>query len=184
MQLLRLSRRMLCRYSGTGAGISFWRSELQSTQVRPQPSRTSAELGGCSLGASSSPCGTYVFMRDRRRSTVATCAFTFMHNTGQVFFLPTRFFFTHVLLAVLLNSAFRWLRRPASDKTKYYAMESWMVDVPIVLASFGEAFACDAWLSRFGGHVCFDMVVPVMFTAYLAVLVLTGDGSREAGLGT
>jgi len=126
----------------------------------------------------------YMFMRDRRRSTVATCAFTFMHNTGQVFFLPTRFFFTHVLLAVLLNSAFRWLRRPASDKTKYYAMESWMVDVPIVLASFGEAFACDAWLSRFGGHVWFDMVVPVMFTAYLAVLVLTGDGSREAGLGT
>jgi len=119
----------------------------------------------------------YLFMRDRRRSVAAALGLAALHNTTQVVFLPTRFFFTHVLLAVLLNSAGRWLARPRAEKTKYYALESWLVDVPIALASFGEALTCDTWLARYGGHVWFDMVVPVMFTVHLAVLVLANDGA-------
>jgi hypothetical protein len=50
------------------------------------------------------------------RSAVQTYLFTFaltvlswaaFHNGLQIFFLPTRFFLTHVLMAVLLSSAFR-----------------------------------------------------------------------------
>ena len=123
-------------------------------------------------------------MRDKSRSTATTLGFALMHNTLQVFFLPTRFFFTHVLLAVLLGSALRWLRRPAVMKTKYYALESWLVDVPIMLASFTEALACDSLLVRYGGHVWFDLVVPVMFTVYLAVLLFTGDGDSDGGGGS
>ena len=121
----------------------------------------------------------YGFMRDKRRSIKVTCRFAMAHNSLQVFFLPTRFFFTHVLMAVLLNSAVRWLSRDPREKTKYYAMESWLVDVPIVLASFFEAFTCDAFLIRYGGHLWFDMVVPIMFGVYFAILVYTGDGKNK-----
>jgi hypothetical protein len=53
----------------------------------------------------------YMFMRDKRRSVATTCAYALGHNTLQVFFLPTHFFFTHVLMGVLLGSALRWLGR-------------------------------------------------------------------------
>jgi hypothetical protein len=122
----------------------------------------------------------YCFMRDKRRSTTTTCLFAMAHNILQVFFLPTRFFFTHVLMAVLLNSAVRWLSRDSLEKTKYYALESWLVDVPIVLASFFEALTCDSFLMRYGGHVWFDMVVPVMFLVYFLVLVVSGDSTDVA----
>lgn len=118
-------------------------------------------------------------MRDKRRSFKVTCLFAMAHNSLQVFFLPTRFFFTHVLMAVLLNSAIRWLSRAPKDKTKYYALESWLVDVPIVLASFFEALTCDAFLIHVGGHIWFDMVVPVMFSVYFCILVYTGDGAKR-----
>ena len=119
------------------------------------------------------------FVRDKRRSLVVSCSLAAAHNALQVWMLPTRFFFTHVLLAVLGGSAVRWLSKPASEKTRYYALESWLVDVPIMLASFGEALSCDAFLARFGGHVWFDMVVPIGFCAYVAVLVLSGDGDGD-----
>jgi len=118
----------------------------------------------------------YGFMRDKSRSVPVTLAFALFHNVLQVFILPSRFFFTHVLMAVLLNSAFRGLSRPASDKkNKYYDMEAILVDVPILLATFGEALSCDSFLKAYGGHVWFDMVVPVMFTVYYAILVFTND---------
>jgi hypothetical protein len=41
-----------------------------------------------------------------------------------------------------------------------------------VLASFGEALSCDSFLASVGGHVWFDMVVPVMFAVYYCVLVM------------
>jgi hypothetical protein len=126
----------------------------------------------------------FCFMRDRRRSARATLAFAAAHNFVQLFCLPARFFFTHVLMAVLLSSAVRWLRRPLAEKTLYYTLESWLVDVPIVLMSFVEALGCDAFLMGAGGHVWFDMVVPVMFAVYFALLVATGDGARGGAGGT
>lgn len=117
----------------------------------------------------------YGFMRDSRRSTRTALAFAMAHNVVQVFFLPTRFFFTHMLMAVLLNSAVRGLARRASEKDRYYDMEAALVDVPILLMTFGEALSCDAFLARYGGHVWFDMVVPVMFTVYYVLLLLCPD---------
>ena len=54
-------------------------------------------------------------------------------------------------------------------------MEAILVDIPILLASFGEALSCDSFLKQYGGHVWFDMVVPVMFTVYYAILIFTKD---------
>lgn len=113
----------------------------------------------------------YGFMMDKRRSTPVTIGFTVFHNTLQTFFLPSRYFFTHVLKAVLLGSAIRWLLRPRADKSRYYALEAWLVDVPVLLASFGEALTCDTFLKRYGGHVWFDMVVPFGFLLYYMVLI-------------
>merc|ERR1719479_672131 len=117
----------------------------------------------------------YGFMRDSRRSFSVAVAFAMVHNIAQVFFLPTRFFFTHVLLAVLLNLAVRGLTRRVEDKDRYYSMEAALVDVPILLASFGEAITCDFFLVNYGGHVWFDMVVPAMFCVYFAVLIISPD---------
>ena len=90
----------------------------------------------------------YGFMRDRRRGLATTLAFAVGHNALQCFLLPTRFFFTHVLMAVLLGSAVRKLSLPAHEKDIYYDLEAWLVDVPIMLASFGEALTCDSFLAH------------------------------------
>ena len=126
----------------------------------------------------------YGFMRDDRRRVTTALGLALAHNTLQIFFLPTRFFFTHVLMAVLINSAVQWLKRPPDDPraSVYYDLEAWLVDVPIVLASFGEACTCDSFLVRYGGHVWFDMVVPVMFVVYFAVLLLTGWGTLDGSV--
>lgn len=113
----------------------------------------------------------YGFMMDKRRSIATTFGFVFFHNTLQMFCLPSSLFFTHVLMAVLLNSAFRWLARPITEKTRYYTMEAWLVDVPILLASFGEAASCERFLIYVGGHVWFDMVVPFGFMLYYVILI-------------
>merc|ERR1719473_661539 len=110
------------------------------------------------------------FMRDQRRTFTETMLWATFHNMLQCFFLPTRFFFSHVLLAVLLSSAVRGLLRDPSTKDTYYDLEAALVDVPILLATFGEALGCDDYLLPIGGHVWFDMVVPVMFGVYFAVL--------------
>lgn len=111
------------------------------------------------------------FMRDARRSTTTALAFAAFHNGLQLFLLPTTAFFTHVLIAVLLSSALRKMAQPAARKTLYYDLESWLVDVPILLMTFGEALTCDAGLLDVGGHVWFDMVVPAGFVVYFAILL-------------
>merc|ERR1712046_360179 len=83
-------------------------------------------------------------------------------------------------MAVLLNSALRGLTRPAVEKDRYYDMEAALVDVPILLMTFGEALPCDVFLARYGGHVWFDMVVPVMFTVYYVLLLLYPEVSKVA----
>ena len=85
--------------------------------------------------------------------------------------MPTRLFFVHVLLAVLLSSALRGLARAPEEKDRYYDMEAILVDVPILLATFGEAITCDSFLINYGGHVWFDMVVPFGFIAYYMILL-------------
>lgn len=93
------------------------------------------------------------------------------HNFLQVFVLPTRYFFVHVLLAVLGSSAIRGLSREQHEKDRYYAMEATLVDVPILIMTFTEAFCCDTWFMSVGGHVWFDMVVPFGFFLYYAILI-------------
>lgn len=114
----------------------------------------------------------YGFMRQRSAKRTSTFAFALalFHNSLQVFILPTRLFFTHVLLAVLASSSFRGLSRDYSEKTIYYALEAWLVDVNILVMTFVESFTCETFLLHIGGHVWFDMVVPFGFTAYFFIL--------------
>jgi len=123
----------------------------------------------------------FAFMRDSRRKLSTTILWAFLHNSLQVFVIPTRFFFTHVLMAVPLHSGVRAIFfRARSQKDIYYAMEAWLVDVPILLMSFGEAIACEDFLVHYGGHVWFDMVVPIGFIVYYMILVIGGKTWRDA----
>ena len=124
----------------------------------------------------------YGFMRDRRRSVAWTLGLATAHNGLQCFWLPSRFFFAHVLLAVLLNSAVRKLALPAAEKDIYYDMEAWLVDIPIVLMTFVEALSCDAFLMDIGGHVWFDMAVPVGFAVYYGVLLARHQPARAGNV--
>merc|ERR1719229_1249099 len=114
----------------------------------------------------------YGFMRQRNSKRSSTTAFmmALFHNSLQVFILPSRWFFTHVLIAVLTSSSLRGLSREHKDKTIYYALEAWFVDVNILVMTFVEAFTCESFLMHIGGHVWFDMVVPVGFTVYFFLL--------------
>eukprot|EP00039_Didymoeca_costata_P025274 m.12820 g.12820 ORF g.12820 m.12820 type:complete len:292 (-) comp4735_c0_seq1:114-989(-) len=123
----------------------------------------------------------YGFMRDKSRSFTTAMTYAMGHNALQIFVLPSKFFFTHVLLAVLVNSAIRWLRKPQTEKSVYYDLEACLVDVPIMLAAFVEGCTCDSFLSHFGGHVWFDMVVPVMFTVYYIILTRNGKLFKTNG---
>jgi len=59
------------------------------------------------------------FVRDKKRSLAVSCSLAAAHDALQaVWVLPTRFFFTHVLLAVLGGSAVRWLSKDTSQKTR------------------------------------------------------------------
>ena len=115
------------------------------------------------------------FMRDKSRSLSKTMLLATFHNILQVYFLPTRFFFTHVLKAVLVGSAIRWLMRPRGEKSKYYTYEAWLVDVPILVMTYFEAVTCDSFLVHYGGHVFFDLVVPFGFIVYFSILIYEGD---------
>jgi hypothetical protein len=114
----------------------------------------------------------YGFMRQRsaKRSAEFAMGLALFHNSLQVFVLPTRLFFTHVLLAVLGSSSLRGLSRERHEKTIYYALEAWLVDVNILVMTFIESFTCESFLIHLGGHVWFDMVVPFGFTAYFFIL--------------
>mmetsp|Transcript_32510 Transcript_32510/g.108481 ORF Transcript_32510/g.108481 Transcript_32510/m.108481 type:complete len:204 (+) Transcript_32510:377-988(+) len=92
----------------------------------------SLAAGGSSALAfeSLSPCGRVIafvmlfpvwlgFVRDKKRSLAVSCSLAAAHDALQaVWVLPTRFFFTHVLLAVLGGSAVRWLSKDTSQKTR------------------------------------------------------------------
>jgi len=114
----------------------------------------------------------YGFMRQRnsKRSHLTAFSLALFHNSLQVFILPTRWFFTHVLIAVLTSSALRGLSRDPKDKTIYYALEAWLVDVNILVMTFVESFTCETFLIHVGGHLWFDMVVPIGFTVYFFLL--------------
>lgn len=43
------------------------------------------------------------------RSFKVACAFSLFHNLIQMFVIPSKFFFTHVLMAVLANGAIKKL---------------------------------------------------------------------------
>lgn len=118
----------------------------------------------------------YGFKRDARfRSTGVAVLLALIHNTLQFFIFPSKFFFVHVLISVLGDSAVRgiWFR---SNKDLYYDLEAWLVDVPILLMTFTESLGCDAFLLPYGGHLWFDMVVPVGFFVYYAIVILSGEG--------
>jgi hypothetical protein len=126
----------------------------------------------------------YGFMRQRssKRSAEFAMGLALFHNTLQVFVLPTRLFFTHVLLAVLGSSSLRGLSRDPHEKTIYYALEAWLVDVNILVMTFVESFTCESFLIHLGGHVWFDMVVPFGFTAYFFILFNQHCRVKYAGL--
>lgn len=118
------------------------------------------------------------FNRDSRRSLQTTVMLALFHNTLQFFFLPTHFFFVHVLLSVLGGSSIRgiWFR---DDKDLFYDLEAVFVDIPILLMTFTEALTCDSFLASIGGHLWFDMVVPFGFYFYYGIILVTGHGLKK-----
>ena len=122
----------------------------------------------------------YGFMQDKRRTFAVTMAFAIFHNTAQIFCIPTRFFFVHVLMAVLLGGALRGLAREPEDKDRYYAMEAALVDIPILALTFTEALTCDSFLIKYGGHVWFDMAVPFGFIVYYMILLCHPEYEKDA----
>lgn len=116
---------------------------------------------------------------DQFRSPTVALMLAFIHNTLQFFILPSKFFFVHVLMAVLGDCAISglWFR---TDKDVYYDLEAWLVDIPILLMTFTEALGCDAFLLPMGGHFWFDMVVPFGFFTYYSILVFIGERTQKS----
>ena len=121
----------------------------------------------------------YGFMRCGRRKQSTAIFLALFNNIISLFVIPSRFFFTYVQTTVVgINSALVGLTR--TDKDKYYDMEAILVDIPIVSASFVEAMGCESFLMSIGGHVWYDLVVPVSFFLYYgAVAVDHASASKE-----
>lgn len=62
----------------------------------------------------------YGFMRGNGGNECGRAAVTsLLHNTAQMCLLPSSFFFTHVLMAVVVGAALRGLKQPEAEKNRY-----------------------------------------------------------------
>ena len=78
------------------------------------------------------------------------------------FFVPGTMGFAYVSTVLIITAS---IANFSKRESPYYNSESF-VSCPVVLMAFVEGFACDAFLKHVGGHLWYDLTIPICFTAY------------------
>jgi hypothetical protein len=119
----------------------------------------------------------YAFIRSIGQSssygTVITLSM--IYNVINFFLVPTKFGFTYVQTILLMTAS---LFAITSPKRKYYVAEAFLVNLPVGLVSWVEAIGCDAFLVKFGGHLWYDMSIPISFCLFLTYVALQESSKK------
>lgn len=104
------------------------------------------------------------------RVIILSSAYTLIH----VFFIPARFGFTYVqTMLVVTYSLYGILKE---KKSEFYTATATFISLPVILVSWLEALACEAFYMHIGGHVWYDLTIPLSYCAYFLYISGTGKG--------
>lgn len=81
-------------------------------------------------------------------------------------FIPIQFGFTYVQTILLLLASINDLGLKKEDKNVYYTLKACIVNVPIGLVGWLEAYMCNSILIYIGGHVWYDCTIPISIMVY------------------
>lgn len=140
--------------------------------------------GGGAVGVTPGVCAALVFfwyllLRPLSRSRALVCAMSLAHSTALMTFVPPVFAFTYVQTVLITAFVGRDLAA-AARKDAHYDAWSWCVNVPVVLAGWLEALACDYGLIAIGGHVLYDAVIPLSMLVYAGIALSRGEERKAA----
>jgi len=93
-------------------------------------------------------------------------------STGISFFhlyVPIRFGFTYVQTILLLLASANDLSLKKEDKDCFYTLKACIVNVPIGIVGWLEAYTCDSVLIYIGGHVWYDCTIPISIIIYYII---------------
>jgi hypothetical protein len=82
----------------------------------------------------------------------------------QHYFVPGKIAFAFVQTILLLNHTLVELTN--ENKNKYYSAVAFFIGTPIGLMAWVEGLTCDKFLIHFGGHLWYDMTIPISMTFY------------------
>lgn len=84
-------------------------------------------------------------------------------------FIPIQFGFTYVQTILLLLASVNDLSIKKEDKDCFYTLKACIVNVPIGIVGWLEAYMCDSVLIHIGGHVWYDCTIPISIIVYYMV---------------
>ena len=82
----------------------------------------------------------------------------------QFFFVPGILSFAFVGTTLITLSCLSQLLK--KEKTRFYNAESVICVTPVVFMAWIEALTCDTFLMNVGGHLWYDLTIPISFTVF------------------
>ena len=91
-------------------------------------------------------------------------AMALVYVSFHYFFVPGTIAFTYVQAVLIVTAAVSMLM--TKEKGPYYNAASLIITLPIGLMAWAEGFMCESLMVHIGGHLWYDMVIPISYTVY------------------
>ena len=99
--------------------------------------------------------------------TIASCIGNFI--------LPAKFVFTYIQTTITLSHMFSLT---INEKDKYYTMQAFVL-LPIGFVPWIEATQCSNFLVHYGGHLWYDMSIPICLLIYFYIAKTTFEQPKK-----
>ena len=109
----------------------------------------------------------YAFMRGilgRDFGHLSVVCFTVFYTAVHLFLIVARFGFTYVQTALLVTAAIASMSK--DPKSQHYNAIALIINTPIGFVSWIEGIACDSFFKHIGGHLWYDLTIPLSMCAY------------------
>eukprot|EP00457_Paulinella_chromatophora_P014327 gb/GEZN01014739.1/.p1 GENE.gb/GEZN01014739.1/~~gb/GEZN01014739.1/.p1 ORF type:complete len:278 (-),score=22.22 gb/GEZN01014739.1/:101-892(-) len=123
----------------------------------------------------------FVFFRAGvpRASLKLRCLLALPVGLVNLLLVPDRFGFTYVQTVILCAAALGELcRNDKKEEGIEYTRRAWVVSLPVGIVSWVEAFACESFLVKIGGHLWYDLSIPLSVFAYW-LLMFSSRGQTQ-----
>ena len=78
--------------------------------------------------------------------------------------VPGLLAFAYVGTTLITTSCLAMLFK--ENKTRFYNAEAIIYVTPVVFMAWVEALTCDSFLMDVGGHLWYDLIIPISFTVF------------------